>query len=159
MKNESYKMSYTVDQSPEEVFDAINNVRGWWSHGVLGNSDKVNGRFIYQHKDMHLSTQTVTEMIPGKKIVWHVSDSRIMFVKNKAEWDNTDLIFEIAKKGNKTEVSLTHSGLVPGLECFEDCSAGWSYYFGDSLKKLITTGKGTPDPREYADPKKYPVKK
>ena len=34
METKGYSTSFTVDQSPEEVFNAINNVRGWWSEGL-----------------------------------------------------------------------------------------------------------------------------
>jgi hypothetical protein len=48
-------------------------------------------------------------------------------------------------------VRFTHRGLVPAFECFELCSDGWSFYIKDSLRKLITTGKGEPNPREDED--------
>jgi hypothetical protein len=31
MKNQNYTTSFTVDQSPEDVFAPITNVRGWWA--------------------------------------------------------------------------------------------------------------------------------
>ena len=43
---------------------------------------------------------------------------------------------------------MTHVGLVPALQCFSDCSGGWGFYFSQSLRKLLTTGKGEPDPKE-----------
>ena len=30
MSTQHYTVSFTVDQSPEAVFEAINDVRGWW---------------------------------------------------------------------------------------------------------------------------------
>jgi hypothetical protein len=41
-------------------------------------------------------------------------------------------------------------GLVPAFECFEACSRGWSFFVGESLRQLITTGKGKPDRKEKA---------
>ncbi|MGB8294074.1 MAG: SRPBCC domain-containing protein [Polyangia bacterium] len=157
MRNQSLKLSFTVAQSPKEVFKAINNVRGWWADGLVGTSDRVGASFTYQHKDLHLSTQKVTEMVPDKKVVWHVSYSQFPFFKNRSEWDDTEIVFEIEKRGDKTEVTFTHVGLVPALECFEDCKSGWSNFFGDSLRKLIATGKGGPDSKEHADSRKYPI--
>jgi hypothetical protein len=148
MDTPNFTASFVVEQSPAEVFDAVNNVRGWWSETIEGATDRVGASFKYRHRDLHHSTQKITELAPGRKVVWHVTESRINFVKDKAEWKGTDIVFEIARKGAGTELRLTHVGLVPGLECFSDCSGGWGYYFNGSLRRLITSGKGQPDPKE-----------
>jgi hypothetical protein len=80
--------------------------------------------------------------------VWRVLNSDLSFVKDESEWKGTDIVFDIARKGAKTELRMTHIGLVPALECFEGCSGGWGFYFGRSLRDLITTGKGQPDPKK-----------
>jgi hypothetical protein len=59
-----------------------------------------------------------------------------------------DVVFEIAKKGDKTEVHFTHVGLVPANECYGVCSDAWGSYITGSLRDLITTGKGQPNPIE-----------
>ena len=52
------------------------------------------------------------------------------------------------EKGDKTEFRFTHVGLVPAIECYGDCSGAWGFYINDSLRSLITTGKGQPNPKE-----------
>ncbi len=154
MSGQDYTTSFMVDQSPEEVFDAVNNVRGWWSEGIEGRTDKLGADFTYQYKDVHLSTQRITKLVPGKKAVWHVVDSRLNFVKDKTEWNGTDIVFGIKKKGDKTELTFTHVGLVPALECYEDCVDGWGFFINESLQKLIRTGKGQPSRKEKGTGKK-----
>lgn len=144
MKNQNFTTTFTVDQSPEEVFDAVNNVRGWWSGEIEGDTDKLGAEFKYRYKDIHRSTQRITELIPGKKVVWQVLDAQLNFATNKTEWIGTDVVFEISRKDGKTELRFTHVGLVPEFECYGKCSGAWGFYINESLHALITTGKGRP---------------
>ena len=148
MKQKDFSATFSVDQSPEEVFDAINNVRGWWSEEIDGSTDKLGAEFKFHYKDFHRNTQKITEFVPGKKVVWHVSEAKLNFVKNKTEWTGTDVVFEINRKGKKTELRFTHLGLVPAFECYGDCSGAWGLYINDSLRSLITKGKGQPIRKE-----------
>lgn len=148
MSKRDYTTSFSVDQSPEQVFDAINNVRGWWSGEISGRTDKLGAEFTYRYQDLHRSTQKITELVPGKKVVWHVQDSRINFVEDRDEWNDTDIVFEITRRGDKTEIHFTHIGLVPKIECYGKCAGAWGFYINESLKSLITTGKGDPNAKE-----------
>src|SRR5215467_5646592 len=133
MSGQNYTTSYTVDQSPEQVFAAINNVRGWWSGEIDAPTDKLGGEFTYRYQDLHRSTQKMTELVPGKKVVWRILDAEINFVKDKAEWTGTDVMFEIARKGNTTELRFTHIGLTPTVECYGKCAGAWGFYINESL--------------------------
>ncbi len=153
-KDQDFTTTITVDKSPQEVFDALNNVRGWWTGNIDGSTDKLGAEFTYQYQDIHRSSQKITEFVPGRKVVWHVLDSRLNFVKDKTEWNGTDIVFEITKKDDKTKLRFTHVGLVPALACYEDCSDAWGYYIKDSLRRLIATGKGQPTKKEKEAGKK-----
>ena len=145
MKTNDYTTSFAVEQSPEDVFNAINNVRAWWSGDIDGSTDRLGDEFRYRYQDLHDTTQRITEWVPGKRVVWHVVDSHINFVKDRAEWNGTDIVFEISRQGGKTELRFTHVGLVPAFECYGGCSGAWGFYINDSLRSLIATGKGQPN--------------
>ena len=144
MNNKNYTTSFTVDQTPKEVFAAINNVRGWWSGEIEGSADKLGDQFTYRYEDLHYSKQQVTEFVPGKKVVWLVLDGGPNFVKDKTEWKGTEIAFEIAKNGDKTEVRFTHVGLVPNHECYGACSNAWgSPSWRSSLTRSRCPSTGT----------------
>jgi Activator of Hsp90 ATPase homolog 1-like protein len=158
MTDQNYTATITVDQSPEEAFAAITNVRGWWSGEIEGSTDKLGAEFTYRYKDVHYSKQKITELVPGKKVVWRVLDSYLSFVEDKTEWNGTTITFDVAKKDDKTEVHFTHLGLVREQECFNACSDAWGFYIRGSLRKLIASGKGQPNPKERAKGKARSVR-
>lgn len=142
---QNYTTSFLVDKTPDEVFAAINNVRGWWWGTIEGDSGKVGDRFTYTVPDVHYSAQSIAELVPGKKVVWHVFDAKLSFDKSD-EWKGTDIVFEIGQKDGQTEVRFTHRGLVSAFECYSDCSNAWGLLVGGNLKKFIQTGKTQPSP-------------
>jgi len=143
METSDFSTTLLVDQTPEEAFKAIVNVNGWWTGnpGVEGSADKVNDEFTYAYDPYHYSKQRVTELVPGKKVAWLVTDSQLSFVQQKDEWTNTKIIFDITRQGDQTQVKFTHVGLMPDGECYNDCSNAWGSYIKNSLRDLIAATK------------------
>jgi hypothetical protein len=142
MDKQDFTTTIVVDQTPERVFSAISNPQAWWSGKITGNTDKLNDEFTYRYKDLHMSKQRIAEMIPNRKVAWHVTESQINYAEDKREWTGTKMIFEISELDNGTQIRFTHLGLVPEIECFESCSNSWSQLIRQGLFSLITTGKG-----------------
>ena len=148
--NASFTAAFTVEQTPGEVFRAINNVRGWWSEDIEGDPDKAGGEFTYRYKDTHRCRIKVTELVAGELVSWHVLDNYFDLTQDKAEWKDTAIRFDITARDGKTEIRFVHAGLVPACECFDVCSNSWDFYLYTSLRALIRTGRGLPSRKARA---------
>ena len=147
MKNKNFTTTLIVDQTPEEVFNVVRDVRGWWSgyysEDIKGDTEKLNDEFSFRAGGgAHYSRQKLIEVIPNKKVVWLITDSKLDFLVNKDEWTGTKVIFDISTKVNKTQLVFTHDGLMPEIECYNACAPAWSQYLHNKLLPLITSGKG-----------------
>lgn len=140
-----YQHRFTVQATPVRVFEAITRVSEWWTINTEGKSKDVDDEFTVQFGDVHLTKQRVTEAVPGKRVVWRVIESLLPWLKDREEWKGTELVFDIAATNKGTELTFTHIGLTPQVECFDQCEKGWDYFIGESLYKLITEGTGLPD--------------
>lgn len=145
MTDDNYTTSFTVDQSPEAVFAAIGNVRGWWSEDVEGSTAGAGDVWFYEAPNLHRCTLKVIESVPGRRVAWRVLDNSFTFIEDRAEWIGTTLAFDIAREGGETRLTFTHVGLVPAYECYDVCHDAWGTYINGSLRSLITTGKGQPN--------------
>jgi hypothetical protein len=138
MSQHDFTTTILVDQSPEQVFAAVNDVRAWWTSEIDGRTDQLGAEFEYRYGDFHRSKHKISEWVPDKKVVWHVVDSRLGFVADPTEWNGTDIVFEIARRGDQTELRFTHVGLAPAVACYGKCANAWTHYINDSLRGLIT---------------------
>ncbi|MHA4806967.1 SRPBCC family protein [Flavitalea flava] len=159
MTTTDFTATIAVSQTPHEVFNAINNVRGWWSEEIEGPTQKLHDIFKYHFEDIHRCQIKLIEVVPDQKVIWLVMDNYFKpgifpgashkltaeAIANETEWVNTTIHFEIAEKNGKTQLRFTHKGLVPEYECYEICENGWNHYIRESLLALITTGKGQPN--------------
>jgi len=148
MQNQDFNTAILVEQTPKEAFNAITNVRGWWSEEVKGGTAKLNDEFNYHFKDIHSCRMKLVEVVEDARVVWLVMDNYFKFTKDKSEWIGTKVIFDISAEDGQTRINFTHEGLVPEYECYDICYNAWTGYITKSLRSLITTGKGAPNAAE-----------
>ena len=153
MENQNYTATIEVAESPKDVFNHVNDVSNWWAKDAgealsrqktefEGQSTKLNDEFIIRSGDRHYSKQKLIEVIPDKKVVWQVIDCKINWLeKDKTEWTNTKMVFEITTNMDKTVLQFTHVGLIPEKECYENCERGWDFLIKERLFNFINNGK------------------
>lgn len=141
MKNKDFTTTILVKQTPHKVFEALLNVRGWWSglynESFEGKSEKTGDEFSFTAGGgAHYTKQKLVEAVPGKKLVWLVTDANLAFVDNTKEWVGTRLCFDISTEGDKTKIVFTHIGLVPEFECYNSCAPAWMQYVQEKRLNL-----------------------
>lgn len=146
MATSDFTLTLLTEQPPQEVFQAINNVRDWWSgyysEEIEGSTEKLNDEFSFRAAGgAHCTKQKLVEVIPNKKVVWLITESELNFLDKKDEWTGTKVIFEISKVGGKTQLIFTHEGLTPEVECYKSCAPSWTQYLHNKLLPIINTGK------------------
>jgi uncharacterized protein YndB with AHSA1/START domain len=125
--------------SPAEVYKAlttIDGLAGWWARNTTGNADVggvIEFRFMVGGFDMK-----VVELVPGKRVLWEV-------VAGPDEWIGTHVSFDLRQEGGYAIVLFEHQGWAEPVEFMYHCSTKWATYLL-SLKQLLETGRGAPDP-------------
>ncbi|WP_280336821.1 SRPBCC family protein [Nocardia wallacei] len=146
----------TVDHTPEEVFAAVTDVRGWWNANIIGATAALHDEFVFTDDSKYPGEAArsgdgirfcrfrITEVVPGARMVWHVVDAHLDFIADHDEWTGTDVVFDIAATPAGTTLNFAHRGLTSESECFQACSRGWTFYITKSLPQLLATGTGDP---------------
>lgn len=145
MTTTDFTFTIVTDRTPQQVFDAVRNVRSWWngfySEEITGSSEKLNDEFSFRAGEgVHYSKQKLIEVIPNQRVVWLVSESELSFIEDTSEWTGTKIVFDISEKEGKTELTFTHIGLTPEVECYTSCAPVWSAYLQEKLVPLINAG-------------------
>ncbi len=137
----NFEYSFATQKSSKEIFKLLLDVDRWWSgihnETIIGKSNELNDEFSFSAGGgMHFTRQKLVELIPNKKIVWQVTESNLSFLDNRKEWEHTKLAFHLVEKEGKTDVTFTHIGLAPQIECYNECSTAWTHYLHSLETKL-----------------------
>src|SRR6478609_6929680 len=101
MKN--FSTTLLVDQSPAEVFKAVNNPLRWGSEDIDDSNSKLNDEWTYRFEDNHRCKMKTIQMVADKKVVWLVEDNYFKFTKDPGEWTGNKIAFEIYEQGDQTQ--------------------------------------------------------
>jgi uncharacterized protein YndB with AHSA1/START domain len=129
------------DSSPDAVFDALttlDRLSAWWAEDTSGSVDiggVIQFRFAVGGFDMK-----VVELETGARVQWEV-------VEGPAEWIGTTVNWTINQDGDYTIVLFSHEGWREPVEFMNHCSTKWATFLL-SLKSLLETGIGYPDPND-----------
>ncbi|HET9850554.1 MAG TPA: SRPBCC domain-containing protein [Candidatus Saccharimonadales bacterium] len=144
MSSDSYSQIIKTSAVPSVVIDRISQVSEWWGRNFEGEATEVGNEFTVRFQNGDMYKIKVAEIVPNRKVVWNVITAHQTWVKDPAEWVGTKIIWEVKEVPGGTEVHFTHEGLVPQLECFDQCAQGWAYLMNPSFMELLNTGKGRP---------------
>ncbi len=142
MANHDFSTVIWVDKTPAVAYNSVLNVRAWWSglygESFEGSSEKPGDEFSFlAGGGVHYTKQKLVEMVPGKKVVWLVTEANLSFVDKVDEWKGTKISFDISEEEGKTKIVFTHVGLVPAFQCYDSCAPAWTQYIQERLTDVI----------------------
>jgi len=142
--SQDYKCTVNAKVSAEEAYRKVASVSAWWNQRSTGKAQKVGDTFRVDFGETWVNFEIV-EAVPNKRVVWHVTDCNLHSFKDRKEWKDTRVVWDLTAADDTTTITMTHAGLTPEVECFNACQAGWNFHVGESLLKLLTENHGVPD--------------
>jgi uncharacterized protein YndB with AHSA1/START domain len=135
-----------IKSSPDQVYKALTTREGlaaWWTNNTQGES-KVGGVLQFRFSDGVAEIggidMKVLELQPAKRVLWQV-------VGGPEDWIGTKISWELKQEGDWTIILFKHQGWKEPVEFMHHCSTKWAMFLM-SLKSLLETGKGTPNPND-----------
>ena len=130
-----------ANATTDQVYDALatlDGLSGWWTEKTTGSTE-VGGviEFRFGPGDIDMK---VLDLDPGRLVLWEV-------VGGPDEWIGTTVRFDLAQAGDFAAVKFAHEGWRESVDFMYHCSTKWAVFLL-SLKQLVETGVGAPDPRD-----------
>jgi uncharacterized protein YndB with AHSA1/START domain len=132
--------------SLDKVYKALTTregLAGWWASDTQGEG-KVGGvlqfRFALNGGGAGAIDMKVLELQPAKSVLWQVVDG-------PAEWIGTKVSWQLKQEGDWIIVLFKHLGWKEPVEFMHHCSTKWAVFLL-SLRSLLETGKGAPNPND-----------
>jgi len=144
MSKPDYTCTIQSTASAADAYDKIARVSEWWAKDFEGKAHDLGDTFTVRFGETFVDFE-ITEAVPSRRVVWSVTDCHLEWIADKTEWTGTRVAWDIESVNGATAVTITHHGLVPGVECYNDCEEGWNGHVQNSLLQFLNGGKGMPE--------------
>ena len=136
---DDFRSTKTFAAAPDAVFSALTDIdalTGWWT--PAGGGAGAGEMLCFLMGDQEV-VMRVEEASRPSLVRWSV-----LVCEPAPDWVGTSITFDLEPVGAGTELRFHHQGLNPGLECFENCQAGWTHFLA-SLVDYVDRGAGSPN--------------
>ena len=125
VQTQDYQCTIAARISPAEAFEGIARPgHRMVKRDFTGRDRKAGDTFTVRFGKTFVDFK-IAEAIAPTHAVWQVTDSNLEWLQDKKEWTGTTVVWDISSDdGGKTQVRMTHVGLVPGIECYNECKPG-----------------------------------
>ena len=128
--------TFIADPTPE-------GLAGWWTTETEGDrtpGGRIAFRFVADGVERGRFDMRILELRADSRVSWEVT-------AGPGEWIGTRIGFDLREEGPFTIVLFRHEGWKQPVEFMHHCSTKWAVFLL-SLKSLVETGKGAPDPND-----------
>ncbi len=146
----NYRDAIQVRASKDDCFQAIaTQMDKWWTQSIEGDltqvGDRVSAHFppdygFWTFEATGFERPHRIEMVCVK--AHHKVQGQPEEIDQ--EWLGTKIIWDIATAGEMQEITMTHEGLTPKLNCWGICLDGWNHFFKSSLKAFLNGKEPSP---------------
>ncbi len=136
---DGFAATKTFASTPDAVLAALQSIEAvsaWWGPATGSAAEGATFRADFGEGRYH---QIAVTSVEPRRVVW----TSVAAPHHAGEWEGTTMVFELTPSGTGTELSFRHAGLTPELECYGNCSAGWTQVLA-SLVSYVDTGTGYP---------------
>jgi uncharacterized protein YndB with AHSA1/START domain len=130
-----------IKASEHDVYKALTTRDGlaaWWTNNTQGD-ENVGGVLQFRFGPGGFDMK-VLELDPSRHVLWQVVDGPEEWIGTKVRWD-------LKRDGDYTGIMFKHEGWREPVEFMHHCSTKWAIFLM-SLKSLLETGRGAPDPND-----------
>ena len=135
-----------IKASLQDTYQALatrEGIAAWWTNNTQGES-KVGGELEFHFSaggvEIGGFKMKVLELHPVQRVLWQVIDG-------PEEWMGTTISWELKQEDDYTIVLFKHQDWKEAVEFMHHCSTKWAIFLM-SLKSLLETGKGLPNPND-----------
>ncbi|MCX5045096.1 SRPBCC domain-containing protein [Aldersonia sp. NBC_00410] len=125
-----------------EVYSALTTAEGlaaWWTDDTTGEGGATGGVLQFRFEEGGFDMK-VLDLAPNEHVLWEVIDG-------PEEWIGTHIDWRLERADEYTIVLFQHQGWRQPVEFMYHCSTKWAAFLL-SLKSLLETGQGAPNPND-----------